>query len=123
MMVLGDIKRARGVVKKNPGASLVDLGDGVLCLEFHSKMNSLGDDSIAMMYAGARRDGTRNFEAMVIANEGENFSGRRQPDAGAAGRAGGRMGRAERRGESRSSRLNMAMKYAPRSRWWRRRSA
>ena len=55
--VLSDLKRARGVVKKNAGASLIDLGDGVLCLEFHSKMNSLGDDSFAMMQAGGRRDG------------------------------------------------------------------
>ena len=39
-MVSSDIKRARGVVKKNAGASLIDIGDGVLCLEFHSKMNS-----------------------------------------------------------------------------------
>ena len=41
--VLADIKRARGVVKKNPGASLIDLGDGVLCCEFHSKANAMGD--------------------------------------------------------------------------------
>ena len=39
VIALRDLKRARGVVKSNPGASLVDLGDGVLCLEFHSKMN------------------------------------------------------------------------------------
>ncbi len=49
MLVLSDIKRARGVVKKNAGASLIDLGDGVLCVEFHSKMNSLGEDQIGMM--------------------------------------------------------------------------
>ncbi len=46
VIVLSDIKRARGVVKSNPGASLVDLGDGVLCLEFHSKMNALGEDMV-----------------------------------------------------------------------------
>ena len=45
VLVLGDLKRARGVVKANAGASLVDLGDGVLCLEFHSKMNILGEDA------------------------------------------------------------------------------
>ena len=42
IIVLAELKRARGVVKKNPGASLIDLGDGVLCCEFHSKMNSHG---------------------------------------------------------------------------------
>ena len=59
IVVLADLKRARGVVKKNAGASLVDLGDGVLCLEFHSKMNSLGDDMVQMVHAGDRRDGAR----------------------------------------------------------------
>jgi len=71
--VLSDVKRARGVVKENAGASLVDLGDGVVCVEFHSKMNSLGEDSIGMMYAGLE-ELDKNFEAMVIANDGENFS-------------------------------------------------
>lgn len=66
-------KRARGVVKSNAGASLVDVGDGVLCLEFHSKMNSLGDDAVSMVLA-AVEETDRNFEALVVANEGENFS-------------------------------------------------
>ena len=73
MIVLGDIKRARGVVKTNPGASLVDLGDGVLCLEFHSKMNALGEDMVQMV-AGALDELERGFEALVVANDGENFS-------------------------------------------------
>jgi 3-hydroxyacyl-CoA dehydrogenase len=70
---LAGLKRARGVVKENPGASLIDLGDGVLCLEFHSKMNSIGDDIINMIHAGLDETAA-NFEAMVIANQGENFS-------------------------------------------------
>jgi 3-hydroxyacyl-CoA dehydrogenase len=73
IVVLSDLKRARGVVKKNAGASLIDLGDGVLGLEFHSKMNALGDDIISMIYAGIDET-AQNFEAMVIANQGENFS-------------------------------------------------
>ena len=71
--VLADLKRAHGVIQKNSGASLIDLGDGVLCVEFHSKMNALGEDNIAMLYAGLEET-NRNFDAMVIANEGENFS-------------------------------------------------
>lgn len=71
--VLTDLKRARGVVKSNPGASLIDLGDGVLGLEFHSKMNALGEDQIGMVYAGVEET-TKNFEAMVIANQGQDFS-------------------------------------------------
>ncbi|MGH9671567.1 MAG: 3-hydroxyacyl-CoA dehydrogenase/enoyl-CoA hydratase family protein [Bryobacteraceae bacterium] len=73
VIALGEVKRARGVVRRNPGASLIDLGEGVLCLEFHSKMNSLGEDNIAMIYAGLEET-QRSFQAMVIANQGENFS-------------------------------------------------
>ncbi len=73
VIVLGDLKRARGVVKRNAGASLVDLGDGVLCLEFHSKMNTLGEDSIQMIAAGIEEMG-RGCEALVIGNQGEHFS-------------------------------------------------
>lgn len=60
-------------VKTNPGASLVDVGDGVLCLEFHSKMNTLGEDQIRMMEAGVAET-EKNFAAMIIANQGETFS-------------------------------------------------
>ena len=61
------------VVKKNAGASLVDVGDGVLCVQFHSKMNSLGEDQIGMLHAGLE-EAEKNFEVMIIANQGENFS-------------------------------------------------
>ncbi|HWB86027.1 MAG TPA: 3-hydroxyacyl-CoA dehydrogenase/enoyl-CoA hydratase family protein [Bryobacteraceae bacterium] len=70
---LSEIKRARGVVRKNAGASLIDLGDGVLCLEFHSKMNALGEDAIAVIYQ-AVEETDRNYEALVIANQEDNFS-------------------------------------------------
>jgi 3-hydroxyacyl-CoA dehydrogenase len=73
VLVLSELKRARGVVKQNAGASLIDLGDGVLCCEFHSKMNSLGDDVFQMLRAGLAQLET-NFDAMVIGNQGENFS-------------------------------------------------
>ena len=73
VLVLSDIKRARKVVKSNAGASLIDLRDGVLCLEFHSKMNSLGDDTVEMLHE-AFDETSRGFEALVIANQGENFS-------------------------------------------------
>ena len=70
---LASVKHRGGVVKSNAGASLIDLGDGVLCLEFHSKMNSLGADSVQMIHAGIEET-QRNFTAMIIANEGDNFS-------------------------------------------------
>ena len=71
-IVLADVKRVHGVVRKNAGASLVDVGDGVLCCEFHSKMNSIGEDIISMLYAGLDET-NKNFQAMIIANDGENF--------------------------------------------------
>ncbi|HWZ88970.1 MAG TPA: 3-hydroxyacyl-CoA dehydrogenase NAD-binding domain-containing protein, partial [Polyangiaceae bacterium] len=60
------------VVKKNHGASLVDLGDGVLCVEFHSKLNTLDNDVIAMLgeAAGVAEKG---FQAIVVGNNGEHF--------------------------------------------------
>ncbi len=73
IIVLSDLKRVHGVMQQNAGASLIDLGDGVLCVEFHSKMNALGEDNIGMLYAGLEET-NRHFDAMVIANEGENFS-------------------------------------------------
>jgi 3-hydroxyacyl-CoA dehydrogenase len=73
ILTLRDRKRTHGVVFENSGASLVDLGDGVLCVEFHSKLNTLGEDNVAMVYAGLEET-NRNFEAMIIANEGEAFS-------------------------------------------------
>ncbi len=73
VLVLADLKHARGVVKTNPGASLIDLGDGVLCCEFHSKMNSLGEDIFRMLEAGLA-ELENSFDAMVIGNQGENFS-------------------------------------------------
>jgi 3-hydroxyacyl-CoA dehydrogenase len=73
ILTLRDRKRTHGVVFENPGASLIDLGDGVLCVEFHSKLNTLGEDNIAMVHAGLEET-NRNFDAMIIANEGETFS-------------------------------------------------
>src|SRR6266446_2806565 len=45
-IILKSLKDRTGVIKKNSGASLVDLGDGVACVEFHSKMNSIGGDTL-----------------------------------------------------------------------------
>ena len=66
--------RVRGaVVRSNAGASLVDLGDGVLCVEFHSKMNIIGADTIEMLRIGVR-EASKGFAALVIGNEAPNFS-------------------------------------------------
>ena len=66
--------RPRAVVeRKNAGASLVDLGDGVLRVEFHSKMNAIGADTIQMLQAGVQ-EASKNFAALVVGNEASNFT-------------------------------------------------
>ena len=68
-------KKSNGIVKKNSGASLVDLGDGVACIEFHSKMNSLGADIIGLILQTLKPGGLGdNFDAFVITNDATNFS-------------------------------------------------
>src|ERR1700756_2541935 len=68
-------KKSNGVVKKNSGASLVDLGDGVACIEFHSKMNSLGADIISLVTQTLKTGGPGDaFDAFVITNDAQNFS-------------------------------------------------
>ena len=73
VQLLKSAKDRTRVVKKNAGASLVDLGDGVLCVEFHSKMNAIGGDTIQMLHAGLK-EASANFQALVVGNEGEHFS-------------------------------------------------
>ncbi len=73
LQLLKSSKDRSRIVKKNAGASLVDLGDGVLCVEFHSKMNAIGGDTIQMLHAGLK-EASANFAALVVGNEGEHFS-------------------------------------------------
>jgi len=68
-------KKSNGVVKKNSGASLVDLGDGVACIEFHSKMNTIGTDIVQLIAQSLKPGGPGdNFDAFVITNDATNFS-------------------------------------------------
>jgi 3-hydroxyacyl-CoA dehydrogenase len=65
--------RGMSVIRKNSGASLIDLGDGVACLEFHSKMNSIGGDTLEMLKI-ALNEVEKNFLGLVVGNQGQNFS-------------------------------------------------
>jgi 3-hydroxyacyl-CoA dehydrogenase len=68
-------KKSNGVVKKNSGASLIDLGDGVGCIQFHSKMNALGADIISLILQALKPGGAGDaFDAFVITNDAQNFS-------------------------------------------------
>jgi 3-hydroxyacyl-CoA dehydrogenase len=72
VLLLPSLKDRKKEVKKNAGASLIDLGDGVACLEFHSKMNTIGPDTVEMVHHALRalNDG---FDALVVGNQAPNF--------------------------------------------------
>ena len=78
--------------RQNAGASLIDLGDGVLQVEFHSKMNAIGGDTIQMLQAGVQGSVAELRRARRRQRRAELFR-RRQPDAAAARGAGGQLGR------------------------------
>ena len=73
IILLPSLKEREKMVAGNNGASLVDIGDGVVCLEFHTKMNALGDDIINMVYKTVDIV-SKDFDGLVIANHGTNFS-------------------------------------------------
>jgi 3-hydroxyacyl-CoA dehydrogenase len=72
VLILKSIKDQKDVIKKNAGASLVDIGDGVACLEFHSKMNAIGGDTLQMLKF-ALSEVEKNFVGLVVGNQGANF--------------------------------------------------
>ncbi len=69
-------KRSKGVFAGNSGISLVDVGDGIGCFEFHSKMNSLGHDIVSFLLAKLKpgSDAVRNFDGFIIASDAQNFT-------------------------------------------------
>lgn len=73
IIILKTLKERGAEIENNAGASLIDLGDGVICCEFHGKMNAIGGDLVAMLHAGLKRLQS-GFDAMVIANQATNFS-------------------------------------------------
>lgn len=73
VILLKSVKDRTGVIKKNAGASLIDIGDGVACLEFHSKMNSIGGDTVSMINF-AIDEVAKNHVGLVVGNQGGNFS-------------------------------------------------
>jgi 3-hydroxyacyl-CoA dehydrogenase len=76
VLLLADIKRRSKPVLKNGSAAVWDIGDGVLCFEFTSKMNTLDPDIMTLLEKTiAAIEGSNGaYKALVIHNEGENFS-------------------------------------------------
>ena len=73
---IADFRRSNGVVRANAGASLVDLGDGIGCIELHSLKNAIGGDVLSMISSVLKPDSeaVRNFAGFVVASDRENFS-------------------------------------------------
>ena len=69
-------KRTHGVYAKNAGISLVDVGEGIGCFEFHSKMNSLGHDIVSFLrkHLQPGSDAVKNFQGFIITSDAQNFS-------------------------------------------------
>ena len=73
MLVLSEVKAAKQAICHNDGADLVDLGDGIACVEFHTKMNALDDDIFTLLQESLDMAETR-FDGLVIGNDADNFS-------------------------------------------------
>ena len=73
LQILRIARRGGGVVRTSSAASLVDLGDDALCVEFHSKMNVIGGETLEMLEAGVE-EAERNFAALVIGSDAPHFS-------------------------------------------------
>jgi 3-hydroxyacyl-CoA dehydrogenase len=67
------LKKNGSLVEKNSGASVIDLGDGVFCLEFHTKMNAIGNEILSMVHKATKR-AEEEGAGLVIANHGNAFS-------------------------------------------------
>jgi 3-hydroxyacyl-CoA dehydrogenase len=76
VLLLSDIKRASKPVQKNGSASLWDIGDGVLCLEFHSKMNAIDPDTLGMVKKSVAtiNESGGKYKGLVVHNDADNFS-------------------------------------------------
>jgi 3-hydroxyacyl-CoA dehydrogenase len=73
---VADFRRSNGAVKSNPGASLVDIGEGIGCVELHSLKNAIGGDVVAMISSvlNPASDAVKNFRGFVIGGDRDRFS-------------------------------------------------
>ncbi len=108
---LAAIKKAGKVVKANDSASLIDLGDGVLCVEFHTKMNAI-DDSLSAMLREAVEVAKVNWRAIVIGNDAPDFSVGANLLAVLWGAKTGMWAEIEK-GVNNLQQANLAIKYSP----------
>jgi 3-hydroxyacyl-CoA dehydrogenase len=73
VILLPSLKERKKEIARNAGASLIDLGEGVACLEFHTKMNAMGEDITSMVLKSVDMV-AKEFDGLVVANHATNFS-------------------------------------------------
>ena len=73
IIVLPALKERKKIIRQNAGASLIDMGDGVACLEFHTKMNAIDEDVISMLFLSCDIV-EKDFTGLVVGNQAPNFS-------------------------------------------------
>jgi 3-hydroxyacyl-CoA dehydrogenase len=73
---VADFRRSNGVMRSNPGASLVDIGDGIGCIELHALKNAIGGDVVAMISSvlNPASEAVKNFRGFVISGDRDRFS-------------------------------------------------
>jgi 3-hydroxyacyl-CoA dehydrogenase len=73
---IADFRKSNGVLKTNPGASLIDLGDGIAAIELHSKKDAVGEDitRLVTQVLNPSSDAVRDFQGFIITGDGANFS-------------------------------------------------
>ena len=76
VITLNRARSSGGIIAENPGASLIDVGDGIACIEFHTKMNALGGDIVSFVrqHLAPASDAVRDFRGFVVTNDAANFS-------------------------------------------------
>jgi len=73
---VADFRRSNGVIRSNPGASLIDIGGGIACVELHSLKNAIGGDVLSLVSSALNpaSDSVRDFAGFVISGDRDNFS-------------------------------------------------
>jgi 3-hydroxyacyl-CoA dehydrogenase len=73
---IADFRKSNGIVKTNPGASLIDLGDGIAAIELHSKKDAVGEDitRLVTQVLNPSSDAVRDFQGFIVTGDGANFS-------------------------------------------------
>src|SRR5882757_6345391 len=70
---IDNLKRDGKIFRENAGASIIDIGERIGLVEFHTKANALNDEVCEMLIAASESGGT-HFDALVIGNRGKHFS-------------------------------------------------